>query len=282
MIKLDFRKAIVLSVFFVASVAFAGAPSEKMTQELLDKSGLTNQVKSMPQQFSLGLQQAGVSFGDDTESLLKGVEESIAPESILADMKNAIKTSLTKKDVKALLSWYESEPGTAITKAEEYATTVEGANEMMAQMQSVAGNIAAMEMAKRLDSHIGGTDLAMEMQQSMMVAAMVAMNNVMSPGQAMDMDAIQLQVAAIGAQSRPQIEQVVYLSYAYTYKKFDDVALNKYEAFLSKPEYQKFNQAFLKGYKAGLSAAIEKLANMVAESIKAQTAKAAPAAPVVQ
>lgn len=265
-------------LLLIASVSFAGV-SDKNVEKLLDMSGLTKQVSDLPTHFKAGVDQSrtqGAPIPDaEHQLLLKSIDDAFSSEIILSDIRSAVKASLSNKEAKKLLKWYKSDVGAEITAAEEKSSSENAYAEMAQMAQKLMSDADRVAFAKRLDSLIGATDMAMDLQEFAGIAVLSAIQSASQPDAPLNMALFKTQIAAANAQSRVMLEQMISLSFLYSYKDIEFAKLEKYESFLREPESVKFNEVVLTTFKASLENAMTNWASSLAELFKQTEVEAA-------
>ena len=64
---------------------------------------------------------------------------------------------------------------------------------------------------------------------------------------------------------RANVQQLVLVSFVYSYKDVDDESLAAYEAFLNRPETMKFNDSTIAGLNSGFEKVVADWADGLAE-----------------
>jgi len=259
------------------SLSFASA-SDKSIDKLLDLSGLTKQVKEFPGLVKTGMEQArqqGAAIPEDLFSkMTKSVDKSILPSEILDGIRSSLKKTICEDEAKKLLKWFESDLGRKITVAEEDASTPKAYQQMMGNAQALLTDSKRVEIAKRLDKLLGATDMAMNIQKYSGLAVYSAIMTAVAPGQPLNIEAYKSQMLAMEPQMRTNIEQLVIISFIYSYKTIDDKSLNKYEVFLNNSTTVKFYNAVMESMNKGFETATSKWAIEIGSIFKDKVNKA--------
>ncbi|MDE1465567.1 DUF2059 domain-containing protein [Spartinivicinus poritis] len=259
--------------FWISSISYSDVTGESL-DKILILSGLTKQVEQFPGLVKAGMAQArqqdqGTSIPDSEYKLiLSSVDKTIASTEIVEKIRIALMQSLNETDAQQLLSWYESDLGKEITKAEESASTPEEFQKMMAASGSLMENTDRVEFAKRLDKLLGATDMTLDFQLYSNLAVYSAIMTAMQPDTALDIEPFKAQMAALKEQMRTTAEKMVIISYVYSYRDIGVEKLKKYEAFLNAPVTMKFNKIIKDSMKQGLELSITNWAASMAQIVK--------------
>ncbi|WP_185976676.1 DUF2059 domain-containing protein [Catenovulum sediminis] len=243
---------LLLTAFCCSAIA---QPSDEAIEKLLDASGISKQAAQYPQAVQAGFMQGvqqGAPIPKKTVDLILGsAQQKISPEVVLGKVKERIKSSLTQAEINQLMDWYQSDTGRKIAQAEEKASTMQGYQEMMSQAQTLLGHTKRVETAKRIDDLVGATQFTMAVQEQSGVAVYSAIMFVVAPNQPLDLAPYEAQMQAMAPQMKQSIEQMVTVSFVYSYQDIADSELASYEKFLAKPVTAKFNKLAMQGVNQG-------------------------------
>ncbi len=260
--------ASLLMMLFFTSIVLAGEISEGSLDKLQALSGLDKQVAELPGMVRAGVEQArqqGSPIPDaEFNEVMSSIVSAFQPSVILSTIGMEIKNNISESEAKDLLAWYESDLGRRITKAEENASTPAAYQEMIKNAQILLADEKRVESAKKLDSLLNATGMAMQLQENAGVAVFTAISTVKNPGQPVNMEAFMAQMTAQEPQIRANIEQLVVLSFVYSYKDIDIASIEKYIIFLERPNTKKFNDSVLKGMKYAFNQSVEIMAKSLA------------------
>jgi len=271
MIKHQFKKVLLIVLFLSSPLSYAEISDESLNK-ILDLSGLTMQVNQFPGLIKVGMEQAkqqGVPISDAEYSLMvTSADKSILPSKILGEIKKSLKQSINEEEAKKLLAWYESDLGKEITKAEEKASTPNAYQQMMQAAPSLLENSERVDFAKRLDALMGATDMSMDIQEYSGIAVYTVMMTVMQPETPVNIEPFKAQMDAVNVQTRTAIEQMVIVSYVYSYQNIETGKLNKYENFLTETATIKFNKTVIESMNKGIELSVSKWADELALILK--------------
>lgn len=225
MIKRKTKLLLATFLCLFCSLSFASV-SDNPIDKLLDLSGLTKQVREFPGLVKAGMEQArqqGTSIPEDLFSkMLKSADKSILPSEILDEIRSSLNKTISKDEAKKLLKWFESDLGKNITVAEKKASTPEAYQQMIGNAQALLTDSKRVEFAKRLDKLLGATDMTMNIQNYSGLAVFSAIMTAVTPDQPLNIEAYKSQMLAMEPQMRANIEQIVIISFIYSYKTIDD------------------------------------------------------------
>lgn len=233
-----------LLVFGVAT-ASANELSDQQIDRLLSLSGLSQQVKELPQLIKSGAQQGMLENGDASDpkfaAVLSSLDQMFSPSDILAKVRDALRPVLTQEDFNRLSIWYESGPGQRITLAEEQGSTPEAMQDMVAQAEALLADQEAINYAFQLDELVGATDMVMQVQDSVASATFTSLMQATKGVTEEDLALLQQQLDTTRDQRRAAVQQMTVLAAVYNYRDIDAASKQKYLDFLSEPAAQRFN-----------------------------------------
>lgn len=248
-------------LFLVICSAWASAGASKQSVDNLIKLyGLEEQVAQFPAQMKAGFQQAHKQDSaikpEQKEALLKSVDIYISPSNIMNQIQTSLYKSLSQLEVDKTLTWLKSPLGREIARAEEISSAPEfqllamqNANELLADKERV-------ELARRLDKLIGGTDFSMGIAEYGSIAVLSAMYTAVNPQAPLNIDGLRAHMSTNAAQTRSEIEKMVTIVFVQTYKNIDMNKLEMYEKFLSDATTMKLNKIITSSMKVGLESAL--------------------------
>jgi hypothetical protein len=270
MFKHQYKVAAIILCALVALVAYLALytiednPSEQSFEEsivtLLDAAGISQQVAQFPALFKGSVeqntQQGMLVSPAQQQAILSSIESSVLPYEILAGISSAVKTAVNQDEIEALMAWYQSPLGKKIAKAEESAQSDQAYQQMVAQKKSLLDNVERIAFAKRFDILLSATPITSKIQQNMQIAVNASVLLVLAQNNFLDTAALLAELQDAGAQINPALEQMVIVSFVYSYQALSNEELIKYESFLSKSATMKFNEVIISGISIGLENAI--------------------------
>lgn len=263
---------ILILILLAPGLAFAGKASDKSVNQLMSISGISKQVEQLPAAVVGGLQQAQQQGSPipqkEFNDLAGAMKSAFAPKAINNTIKAEVKKQLTDKDAKQLLSWYNSELGKKITKAEEKASSPEAAQQMAAQAQALMADQERVQLASKIAGLVNAADMAVDLQKHTSKAVFGAISAAMNPGQKIDMSAIEAQLAANEPQIRANMQQLIVLSLLYSHQELSSKEIQQYLKFLEQPATKKFNNAVVKAMGVALTHSVDKMAKAMADIAK--------------
>lgn len=272
----NFKLMLALVLLLASSLIHAAVSDETITR-ILDLSGLTEQVGQFPGLIKAGMEQArqqGANISDaQFSAMVSSVDRSILPSDTIESIKGSLRKSMTEAEASQLLSWYESDLGKEITRAEEKASSPEAYQQMMQGAQSLLADTERVNFAKRLDALVGATDMGLHLQEYSGIAVYSAVMAINQPGVPLNIEPFKAQMEAAGAQTRAAMEQMVIISYVYAYQGIEKDKLAKYEEFLNSPATTRFNKTVTNGISRGLEESVSRWAGELASVLQSSAGR---------
>jgi len=262
------KRTLPFVMLVMSSVAMASEISNDSLSQLMNLSGISKQVSEIPAGISAGMQQArqkGSSLSDEQYSKISEVmTKAFQPAGINSTISKGIKSKISESEAQELLSWYKSDLGKKITKAEEKGSEPAAFQEMLKQAQSLMADKERVGLAQRIDKLVNATDLTVEFQKNTATAIFTSLSKAMNPGQPVNMQAFDAKMAEAEPKMRQQLEQLITLSYVYNYKDLSTAEINKYIEFLQRPSTKKFNSTTMDGMKKALEESSKTMSSSLA------------------
>ncbi len=263
-----------LVIFFLMLVSSLGraAVSIDTVNRILEESGLKGQVEQFPGMVKSGLAQAREQGHPISESvyqnLLSSIDGAVVPEDIMAEVRGTLLKALQPQEAQQLLAWYQSPLGKEVTQAEVAATTPQAYQQMMNQIDTLMQDKNRVQFARIMDELVGGTDMAVHLQEYMRIAVYSAVMAANHPGAPLDIEPFKAQMEAASGQMRAETEKFIILSTVYAYRNISLSKLEQYETYLMSPLAREFHKVVGRGLSQGLEVAVSKLANALVTSLK--------------
>ncbi len=250
------QRSSVLAMLVMSGFAMASGVTNNSLSQLMNLSGINKQVANIPAGITAGMQQSRKQGSPLTDEQFSKIEKimtkAFQPSDISNTISSKVKSELTEAEAQELLSWYKSDLGKKVTKAEEKGSDPAAVQEMINQANTLMADKERVKYAKRIDQLVKATDLTVEFQKSTATAIFTSLSKAINPGQPVDMKAFEARLTEAEPKMRQQVEQMITLSYVYNYKELSASEMNKYIDFLQRPSTKKFNDTTISGMKKAL------------------------------
>jgi hypothetical protein len=235
---------------------------EKSIGTLLEVAGISQQVQQFPGLFKGSVQQNAqqgmIISPAQHQAILSSIDSSVLPSSILAGLSREIEAAISQDEVEGLIAWFQSPLGKKVAKAEQSAQSNEAYQQMLKHKKSLLANTQRLAFAERLDALLSAVEMTSKIQQNMQIAVNATVLLALAPEQPLDMDELLVELQSAGTQINPALEQMVLVSFVYSYQDLSDEELNSYEDFLNQSTTKRFNRLVISAINTGLENAILK------------------------
>ncbi|EPJ48977.1 MAG: hypothetical protein OFPI_26760 [Osedax symbiont Rs2] len=258
-------KLFILCLTFSYS-CFSWAEIDRQTlNKILISSGITAQLNQFPELIKQGLNAAAKPNQQIPAPMIKmmasTVDDSILASEILDGVALAIKHSLSQEQAQQVLHWYESELGSKITLAELNASSNSTFRQIIKQSKNLLLNTKLVNFAKRIDTLYAVTDTTMDMQNISGAGIYMVVMTALHPSGRASISQYNTYLNASKKQLRAAIEQVIILSFVYSYKDLSEQQLSEYEVFLTNEATIKFHRAVVSSINTQMSISVAKWAD---------------------
>jgi len=256
-----FQQSVYLLMLLVfVNLATAASVKEQTLNQLLMLSGIETQMQDLSEGIKAGVLASSGGSSEFSGKFEELFNQLVSPEQIYSGVMEQVREVLTEAEAQSLITWYESNLGNRLARAEEFASSPEGMTQMQAMSEKISADAPRMELASRLAKAGGVIEKGMKTQNSIMLAIQVAASKLLSPNEPIALEA--LRQALIEQQPRIAlyVEQSILVGLAYTFRDFNEVELSAYIEILKQPAMQKYNNSGLKGTEIALEKATKVMA----------------------
>ena len=252
-----------LSLLIISTNVFAKTISDKSLTQIMVLSGLNAQITEYPEMIVAGMEQARASGDKVDEDKFKQIKsvmlDAYKADEMLSIIKKEIKATTSQKDAEVLIKWYKSPLGMKITQAEKDSTNTSAYANMLKEAPVLLQNKKRVYFARMIDRSINATSMTIQIQKNSSVAVYIAISKIMHPEEKIDIDRFKIIMTAQDKQIEAGIEQMIILSFVYSYKDISLENLEKYVLFLQKDDVKRFNKSIVNGIVKALNNASNKM-----------------------
>jgi len=256
-------KLILLISLLLSTNALAKTINDKSLTQIMELSGLNEQIAQYPLMIVAGMEQAksqGSPVDENKFSKVKSLLlDSYNANIMLRIIKDEIKKNTSQKDADVLLKWYKSKLGMEITQAEKDSTNTSAYESMIQEAPVLLQNKKRVYFARMVDRSIDATQMTIQIQKNSSVAIFTAISKIMEPEKDIDVEKFKIMMAAQDKQIEVNIEQMTILSFVYSYKNISIQNLETYVVFLQKEDVRRFNKSIVNGIVKALNNASDKM-----------------------
>jgi hypothetical protein len=214
----------------------SGQPDKKtLTKKIMEQSGMNEQVRQLPLLLSAGLSQAKDKFPPELFSSLE--QETVKawdPEKILKEISRQVENRLDIKRMQEILMWLESDLGKKITAIEKDSTTPEGMRgmkESAALFEKAQASKKRQDLVQRFIEASNTVKIIVDMQISMTIAILTAINSALPEEKKADIDKIKEQIEGLRPKIEEEARRTAIQESLYIYRTLKDEEFQRYVEF---------------------------------------------------
>jgi hypothetical protein len=266
---------LLMIIFFLPCLLFAGEEKISLLEELYIKSGMEKQYTDISAVLKEGFDQGLKSDTDANKMPLSvslairdSIDTSFSSELVKADILESFKIRLSDKEIKRILKWLDSSTGRKCTELEEAGSTPGNLEKRMEFEKNLKNNPipeTRVKLIRKLNKATNGTEAAVSIAEGMQIALMTAVNLSMPEEKRMPYPMMKNEIEERKPMIRAILEPEVITGFIYTYRTLTDSELEEYIDFLSSGVGRKYSSASVEGLKKSLENGSMKWGRAIAE-----------------
>jgi hypothetical protein len=244
--SLSLQFTLVLILLTSLPVSAAPTADEVMIGELMELSGLTQQIPRLPQAYMTfvdqllgGLEQQRYPV---SKSLQRHIRQSfvqaLTPERLESEVRSRLIYGLPHDTTRATLTWLQSDLGKKITTVELNAASPENSIELatfVLQLQLERPAAERLQLVRRVEDITQGGELATEAWETVVAALARAFEAEFAIKDLQGREKLQEYLASERAKIKGMFQQGRLLQVLFTYRSLTDEELKRYVEFLEAP-----------------------------------------------
>ncbi|PCJ45875.1 MAG: hypothetical protein COA99_03810 [Moraxellaceae bacterium] len=246
----------ILVLIACTPLSIASPIAEDTLYELVVLSGVKSQVESLSGAVLAGM----TSRGETSSEKVSIVEESLNSNSMLERLTSNFGKSLTQSEAMELISWYSSNFGARVARAEESGSTGDAQVEMQKMAQQLLSDPARLKKIKEMEKVGSLVDNAIDLQITLALSAATVVHQQKNPNKPLNLDILKNITTSQVNGMRSNIEMSIIISLLYTFRDFNIEELDKYIDTLNTPVMMKFNESMNSGMNIAFNEAIRTIA----------------------
>jgi len=234
------------------------APQSKealaLAQKLVVRSGLAEQLKSLPKQFEQELAQARGQMPDEMLAALnEAARESFRPAVLQQDVVRILAAKMPAADMKRAIAWLETGIGKRVTRAEELASgsmTPEAVQAYAEGLKSAPPSERRTKLIAELITVTKGVEHGANMVEGVALGIAMGMDGTQPVQKRQGLRALQSQLrkAMPPEQIREAMGAMIPTVYGYTYRDVSDADLAAYVEYSRSPAGARYNEAVITAF----------------------------------
>jgi hypothetical protein len=268
-----FRLVALLTASFIA--AAAADDKERLTQELMEASGLKRQIAELPSGILLGLEQQPMP--KEVRDALKIVmKKAYSADSIERKVATTMRERLDEKAIGEALDWLQSDLGKKITKLEEAASSPEGYEAIQAygeQLQRKPPPDRRLKLAQEIDAATHATDIAVTIIEAGELAVALGLDAILPPDEQRGLEKLLAELERDRPGLTDGMRDLNIVGFLYTYHPLSDEEVARYLQFLKSAAGVKYQEAATAGLKEALLQSAAETARLLPAALKGEQSK---------
>ncbi|MCU4677525.1 hypothetical protein N7931_18025 [Catenovulum sp. 2E275] len=264
-----------LRAFSLAAIllpAFAmAADKASLINEIVDKSGLTTSLESLPAQFQAQAMQQKPYVKDPqaVDSVMQILSNNVDKHEIKQTLVDTFDSKMSVAELKEVKSWLDSDLGSQIAKAELEAADPANMQEIQMFAASFQTQPPTQERIVAVQNFVEKSklvDAAMNMVEQIMSSTISSIEKFSDNP---DMAKVEDAVAQAKGMIQPMLWQQMILMSHYTYQDLSVEQINQYTDYLVTDSGKKYLQTGIDGVTAVINQIMEKSAPQIKEAAQA-------------
>ncbi len=240
------REAVCRAVLMLLLAAAwpAWAQTQLVNQELLDKSGITQEIRGLPKTMQAGIDEAFQKGSQIDERFLTAMRDAIPvaykPEEILKFLDKGLEDLLTSAEKQELIAHYDSDLGKRLTALEKAA--VHANAEIRAFAAKSKPDAERDALYRRIDEAAGLTATGVAIAMNMSIALQAGILSAAEGPEKVDIQALKMAEESQRAPLTAATRKEVLATLAYAYRDLSRKDLIAYVAVLETPAARKYSR----------------------------------------
>ncbi len=235
-------RAFALLLFAAAAPAWAETPL--INKDLLEKSGIAQEIRGLPGTMQAGIDEAFQNGSEIDAKFLTAMRESIPvaykPEEILKFLDKGLEALLTPAEKKELLAHYDSGLGKRLTELEKAAVHANAKIRDYAARSKPDPERDALY--RKMDEAAGLTATGVAIAMNMSIALQAGILSAAEGPEKVDIEALKTAEESQRGPLTAATRKEVLATLAYTYRDLSRKELAAYVAVLETPTARKFSR----------------------------------------
>lgn len=212
---------------------------------LLKHSNIEKHLEALPGTLTGALQRGGQQTVAMPTSVINTLTEAVQVSFVVDEMQvkllTEVEKQLTESELAKLIAWYSSDLGSKIVQAEANASRQESISRMLKNAQTLLADTRVLPYIREIDSAVQIADFTIRLQNLTQRAIFQASSIGLRPSDPVDVALFDQQWQDQAPQIQAATNQLMMLTYSYSFQTLTNKELERYTAFLKSPAAQKFN-----------------------------------------
>jgi hypothetical protein len=283
--SLPLQLALTLVLLTPLSVAAEPPADESMISELMELSGLTQQIPRLPQAYMTFVDQLFVGMDRQRNPVPNSLQQHIrqsfvhalTPERLEPEIRSRLVHGLPQDTTLATLTWLRSELGKKITAAELNAGSAEKSIELatfVLKLQLERPSPERLQLVRQIEDVTQGSELATEAWETVVVAVTRVVEAELARTDPRRREKLQEHLASVRASIKGMFQQGRLIEVLFTYRTLTDEELKQYVDFLEAPTGREVTKVLNGAVQGAAITAIQNMHPSLLKSVKPENDKA--------
>jgi hypothetical protein len=228
-----------------------------LVQTLMQKSGLSEQIKHIPGVIRDGVIESNREAGGDLSDsemaeLLTRVAEAFDAKVLLDTVERHMQENLSKAEIMTILKWVDSPLGRKISRMEAESSTPEAYLEIRRLSERPLKKSGRVALLSKLDEAVKATEVGLSISINLQVAFILAVTAELPEDQRPSYDRIMAEINRDRPRMRQAMERETIAGFLYAYRQLTDDEIGKYIAFAESEAGRKYNAVTSEGLNSAL------------------------------
>lgn len=270
-----------LAALVAAPLAAAPAPMQEsfsVAQQLVVRSGLAEQLKSVPAQFDSEIALArGTAPEEVLQALGEAAKTSFGPELLRRDIVEVLAARMPVADMKRAITWLETAVGRRVTRAEELASAQLTPENVQAYADSLRSKPQSTRRSRLIADLIAATravEHTANIMEGVALGLAMGMDSVQPAQNRQGLETLQTRLRGVmpPEEIRQSVRETLPILYGYMYRSVGDADLAAYLAFNRSAAGTRYNDALIAAYTEAMLRASIRTGPLVEKALQKQPA----------
>lgn len=267
--------------FVVAGTSSGQTDKKTLTEKIMERSGMNDQIRQLPIVTSSILSQSKDKVPLEIFNMIqRETMKVLDPEKILKEISRQVEKNLDLKSMEGVLTWLDSDLGKKITAIEKAGATAEGIRGMEEYVNSSGKTPAPkgrQDLVQRFSKATHSAEAVADIRISMTIAMFTAVNSALPREKQKDVNMIRKQVEELRPKIEEEAEKMGVLSNLYIYRTLKDEEFQRYVEFAESGDGKIYHQVAF----AALRDAMKRISSDLGKALGEQFKKIALSGKVV-
>ncbi|HAZ12945.1 MAG: hypothetical protein A2X86_09150 [Bdellovibrionales bacterium GWA2_49_15] len=267
--------ATVLMLSGCASKPFHERSDQELTALLIERSGISTTLTSLPKSLDEGLEKQREKFASQPEVfelMVKSFREAFDPKRLIKNMEDEVTLKLNRQDKLAVLEWYDKPLGRKAYLMEGFMDTQQGQDAFGTYIDSFEKDNKTpdrdlLEFAAKLARETQALQIMVDTMSSVSLGLITGFNGLLPEEKRMNIFEIDQRLLTIRQHLSEQMAPSVVLVLAFTYKDLNAEERTQLLAFFSRGAGRKYMSTLAQGMNSNLERAAMRVGDGVARGV---------------